>query len=226
MALYLVIKEGPRAGDRFHVRPGVSLGRAKADINLRDPKVSNKHAYIKEAEGELVLVDQGSTNGIKVDGKKVSEIKLTAGLSFVVGISHIEVVQAVDPEEELDLEEWRKSLLRTVAKGSGYAATGVASLKPFQKPVELQFKVGATTHTRVFSYGPRQIDPFSLDIDVDVPKSPEIFFELIPEGESSIRFRTPHPEFVRLNGEAKNAEMLKDGDVITVQDLELKVSIK
>lgn len=226
MALILVITQGPRSGDRFKLKPGLVLGRSKADINLRDPKVSNKHAEIKEVDGDLVLVDSGSTNGIKIEGKKVPEVVLEAGLKFVLGTTSVEIALEAEAEEHAGLEEWRKSLLRTVSRAQGFIGTSSATIKAFHKAVEIQFKEGATQQSRIFSYGPRNIDPFSLDLDVDVPASPGIFFELIPEGESSIRYRTPHPEFVRLNGKAVDAEELRDGDIIHVQDVELKVIIR
>ncbi|HEX4925777.1 MAG TPA: FHA domain-containing protein [Bdellovibrionales bacterium] len=226
MALYLVIVQGPRAGDRFKLKPGLSFGRSKADVNLRDPKVSNKHAQIAEVDGELVLVDQGSTNGIKVDGKKLPEVVLRPGLKMLLGTTEVEVTQELDADEDMSLEEWRRSVLRTMAKASGYVETNVPVLKAFHKPVGIEFEDAGVKHSRIFGYGPRRVDPFSLELDVDVPASPGIFFELIPEGDKSVRFRTPHPDFVRLNGVPVDADVLKDGDIINVQDVELKVSIK
>ncbi len=224
MALILVITEGPRAGDRFKLKPGILFGRAKADINLRDPKVSNRHALIQEVTGDLVLVDQGSTNGIKVEGKKVNELVLKAGLKFTLGSTLVEIVEEV--EEGDDLEEWRRTLLRAVSRAQGFVQDSSPMLKAFYKPVEIQFLEGQARQSRIFSYGPRNIDPFSLDLDVDIPATPPIFFELIPEGEHGIRFRTPHPDFVKLNGQPVEADVIKDGDIILIQDVELKVVIK
>lgn len=226
MALYLLIAQGPRAGDRFKLKPGLSLGRSKADVNLRDPKVSSRHALVTEVDGELVLVDQESTNGIKIEGKKVPEVVLKPGLKILLGTTEAEITQELEADEDMSLEEWRRSVLRTVAKAGGYLESSVPVLKAFHKPVGIEFEDGGVRHSRIFGYGPRQVDPFSLELDVDVPASPGLFFELIPEGDTSVRFRTPHPEFVRLNGAAVDAEVLKDGDVINVQDVELKVSIK
>ncbi|MEQ1876483.1 MAG: FHA domain-containing protein [Bdellovibrionia bacterium] len=227
MALILVITQGPRNGDRFKLKPGTVLGRSKADINLRDPKVSNKHAVVKEIDGDIVLVDSGSTNGIKIGGKKVPQLILKAGQKFILGTTHVEIVQESDVgEEDPNLEEWRRSVLRTVSKVGGFMATAVPLIRAFHRPVELQFREGQNSQSRIFAYGPRTIDPFSLDLDIDVPVLPSIFFQLIPEGERTIRYKTPHPEFVRLNGQHVETEELKDGDVIEIQDVELKVVLR
>jgi hypothetical protein len=48
----------------------ISIGRARnCDVVLRDPSVSKLHAHIREAQGQLHVVDLGSHNGTKLNGK-------------------------------------------------------------------------------------------------------------------------------------------------------------
>jgi pSer/pThr/pTyr-binding forkhead associated (FHA) protein len=225
MSLYLVIVEGPRAGDRFRIKSGIFLGRSKADINLRDPKVSNKHAYIIEDGPDVFLVDNESTNGIKVQGKKVERLLLTPGTKFAIGNTVIEIAQEKQAEQDSQLEEWRKSLLRTVSRAAEYSPTESQNIRAFDRPVEILVIDGALEYTRTFSYGPRLIDSYSLDLDFEPPSQPPVLFTLSPK-DKTVMFETPHPEFVQLNGRKKPADVLKDGDIIKIKDVELKVSIR
>jgi len=61
--------------------PVVNIGRADYnDIVLADDSVSTVHAKLQRREGVWVLVDQDSTNGTVVDGKKIkAETALAPG---------------------------------------------------------------------------------------------------------------------------------------------------
>lgn len=93
MALILLALEGPHKGESFVIREGSEVGRARGQVLLKkDSKVSNHHAsVILDAKGHLVLVDKGSSNGIKVNGEKVKKIRLTPGVRFHIGRSLLEV---------------------------------------------------------------------------------------------------------------------------------------
>lgn len=69
---------------------GMVLGRGdEADLRINDPGVSRRHAEIRIAVSDRQLtvsvVDLGSTNGIKVDGRKVQQAMLRDGSTIVVG---------------------------------------------------------------------------------------------------------------------------------------------
>jgi hypothetical protein len=52
---------------------GAVLGRSRdADIVLDDPNVSRHHAEIRPSGGSWIVNDLGSTNGVKVNGRRVS----------------------------------------------------------------------------------------------------------------------------------------------------------
>ena len=51
---------------------GVTLGRSRScDVVLSDPNVSRKHAEIRPRGGSWVLVDLGSTNGSRINGRSI-----------------------------------------------------------------------------------------------------------------------------------------------------------
>jgi hypothetical protein len=60
-------------GRRLVVGPGgVTLGRSRqCDIVLNDPNVSRQHAEIRPRGGSWVLIDLGSTNGSRINGRNV-----------------------------------------------------------------------------------------------------------------------------------------------------------
>ena len=60
-------------GQRLVVGPaGATLGRSRqSDIVLEDPNVSRRHAEIRPRGGSWVLTDLGSTNGSRVNGRRV-----------------------------------------------------------------------------------------------------------------------------------------------------------
>src|SRR6478736_6067853 len=75
--------------DRRYVLDGpkATIGRSKdTDCVLRDPNVSRRHAELRRAEsGDWQIVDLGSTNGIKVNGRRVSSSRLRPGDQVTVG---------------------------------------------------------------------------------------------------------------------------------------------
>jgi len=60
-------------GKRLVVGPGgVTLGRSRqCDIVLTDPNVSRQHAEVRPRGGSWVLIDLGSTNGSRINGRQV-----------------------------------------------------------------------------------------------------------------------------------------------------------
>ncbi len=80
----LLVGDGRRmvlAGD------GATLGRSReCDFVLDDPNVSRKHAEVTRRGDEWVVRDLGSTNGIKVNGRRVEEAPLSPGDVIAAGL--------------------------------------------------------------------------------------------------------------------------------------------
>jgi hypothetical protein len=75
-------------GTRHPLRPpGLVIGRgSEADLRINDPGVSRRHVQVRvDDAGDLTAVDLGSTNGVHVDGRKVSSAALSDGSTVRVG---------------------------------------------------------------------------------------------------------------------------------------------
>lgn len=73
LATLEVINEGPIKGRKFEIfTPLTNVGRGPHnDVSLADESVSDSHAKILKRDGNWWLVDQGSTNGSYVGGRRV-----------------------------------------------------------------------------------------------------------------------------------------------------------
>lgn len=72
----------PDVGEVVHelTEAKVSVGRTEENaIHINDASVSTRHAEFVLSGGEYVLRDLGSTNGSRINGKSVTEAKLTPG---------------------------------------------------------------------------------------------------------------------------------------------------
>jgi hypothetical protein len=79
-------------GGRRNVLSGsrVVVGRSReADLVLEDPNVSRRHAELRREDGGWQIVDLGSTNGIKVNGRRVSEAALRPGDQVTIGVTDL-----------------------------------------------------------------------------------------------------------------------------------------
>jgi hypothetical protein len=66
--------------------PVTMLGRGTdCDLRLVDPGVSRHHAELRMEDGQVVLVDLGSTNGTFVNGQPVRRVVLTDGTRVTLG---------------------------------------------------------------------------------------------------------------------------------------------
>ena len=76
-------------GDRRYVLDGprATIGRSKeVECVLADPNVSRRHAELRRSHtGDWTIADLESTNGIKVNGRRVSSARLSPGDQVTVG---------------------------------------------------------------------------------------------------------------------------------------------
>jgi hypothetical protein len=87
----LEILDGDLAGTVVDVdKDKIKLGRKPGnDVVLRDEKASGTHAELALESGDYVLRDLASTNGTFMDGKRISEVVLSAGDVFQVGKTRV-----------------------------------------------------------------------------------------------------------------------------------------
>jgi hypothetical protein len=66
------------------------IGRSRdCDITLEDPNASRRHAELRNEDGHWVIADLGSTNGVKVNGRKVEQAVLQPGDELAFGLARM-----------------------------------------------------------------------------------------------------------------------------------------
>jgi hypothetical protein len=67
------------------------IGRShECDVVIDDPNISRRHAEVRStAEGGWTLVDLGSTNGVKVNGRRVEQATLSPGDELTLGVTKL-----------------------------------------------------------------------------------------------------------------------------------------
>jgi hypothetical protein len=71
-------------------KPRIVLGRSReADVRVPDESISRRHAEIRQEDGEYWVVDLGSMNGTRVNGKRVDRQRLTDGDTIALGATEI-----------------------------------------------------------------------------------------------------------------------------------------
>ena len=67
-------------------RPVTRIGRgADSDLRIDDPGISRDHAELRRSGGDVTVVDTGSTNGVVIDGERVTSARLRDGTRVVLG---------------------------------------------------------------------------------------------------------------------------------------------
>jgi hypothetical protein len=83
----LLVSEGRRSvlsGDR------VLVGRSReCDVVVSDPNVSRRHIELRRGERGWAAVDLGSTNGMKVNGRRVGHAELDPGDRITIGVTEL-----------------------------------------------------------------------------------------------------------------------------------------
>jgi hypothetical protein len=83
----LLVTEGRRnvlSGDR------VVVGRSRdCEVVVSDPNVSRRHIELRRGERGWAAVDLGSTNGMKVNGRRLSHAELEPGDRITIGVTDL-----------------------------------------------------------------------------------------------------------------------------------------
>ncbi len=83
----LVIRKGDTSGTRYEIGPNSTLiGRnPSTHVTLTDEGTSREHAVISHDDGVYTIEDLQSTNGTKVNGKRVRIAELHDGDEVQIG---------------------------------------------------------------------------------------------------------------------------------------------
>ncbi|ASD62055.1 FHA domain-containing protein [Bdellovibrio bacteriovorus] len=227
MVTFIEIMDGPNEGSRFKVEEGLTLGRSKADIIIKDGKVSSTHAqFAVDGKGQYVLQDLESSNGIHINGRRVKKVALLPGVIFELGRTQFKVVTV---EEELALDfsrliTWRSILRDRLGALEAPERSEPVTLQSFSPALRLQFIQGIQTDEEIIlGYGPRKAGADSLDIELLDDEAPKEAFEL-HSGPGMVEIKIKAAGRVTLNNKSVDAEMLKDGDLISVGNTLIKVT--
>jgi hypothetical protein len=83
----LLVTEGRRhvlSGDR------AVIGRSRdCDVVVSDANVSRRHAELRRDENAWHVIDLGSTNGVKVNGRRVDQVALRDGDRITIGVTDL-----------------------------------------------------------------------------------------------------------------------------------------
>lgn len=149
MVIFLEITAGPDEGLKFKAQEGLMIGRVKGQVLLNDPKVSSLHAAVElDNKGQMILVDQGSSNRLLINGRKVKRIALLPGVIFELGRTQIKVIQL--PEEEAEaygsVITWRSILKEEIASLGGQNIPTQPAPMAFSSALVLQFLQRSEEH--------------------------------------------------------------------------------
>ena len=123
-------------------KPVVTIGRGSAnDLVLDDDSVSRFHAVLKQENGDILVADRGSMNGVVVNGASIStETALRHGDRVQVGIYQLRL-ESADEGALVIRKAQIPSPLRDVLEGRD---TGLGS-----RPVETPTGTSAEMEERI-----------------------------------------------------------------------------
>ncbi|HEY4223782.1 MAG TPA: FHA domain-containing protein, partial [Myxococcota bacterium] len=155
----------------------IKIGRLQsAHLRLEDPKVSRIHAVIDIAAGnEVSIIDMGSAEGTRVNGDKVSRVRLKHGDEVGLGDSRLVVV--LDDTEIAAL----KGGGAATSAPSGTSVTSLTDVvAPMGVPVDSApasaqgqggFEGGLPAHTGVFTSGPTDVNALRAELNSTLPSN-------------------------------------------------------
>ncbi|QVL30133.1 FHA domain-containing protein [Telmatocola sphagniphila] len=97
------LNEGP---DILLDKPILLFGRhPECDVLLNSKKISRKHCCIAVVGDGLIVRDLGSTNGVKINGQKVTEGVLKIGDELMIGTFNYKISLISGPKSRSKLQD-------------------------------------------------------------------------------------------------------------------------
>lgn len=223
MDLYLKITAGARKNDMFRIQNSITLGRSKADINLKDSKASSVHAKIIEEDDGLYYLDMNSTNGSLVNDSRINKVKLVPGLVITVGSTQFEILSEFDVKKSStsNLSEWRESLFGYLKEIK--ADQTPATIYPFRKCIFVHIQSGLEAGREwILGYGPRTIGPLSTDICILDSQLDGLCLSVVQRNDKVIIEAIGNNSFY-VNGIKKDTEVLQSSVDIQIGNTSLEI---
>lgn len=231
MVVCLEVVAGSLLGQRYKIWEGIRIGRSQGDVLINDAKISAIHAQVeKDGRGNLVLVDQDSANGLKINGQRVKRIAMLLGVTFQLGRTSfrvIEVSKEAPPEiatgPSAKKKNWKETLLTTLPSLVIPSLPITTPVQAFRPALQLDFLEGAQMDQHlVLGYGPRRFGADVLDIELNEPMCPPLAFEILCENGVPF-FRTHYPSLVLVNNKPNREALLREGDLIRLGQTLIRV---
>lgn len=231
MVVCLEVVAGSILGQQYKLWEGARLGRTQGDVLIDDVKISSLHASVeKDDRGNLVLVDQDSANGLKINGQKVKRVALLLGVRFQIGRTTLRVSEILqdeapprEPTGRKKPKNWKEALLQLIPQLATPNISTGSSVQAFRPALQLDFVEGSQIDQRVYlGYGPRRFGSDVLDVELIEPMCPPLAFEILSE-EGAAMFRTDYPSLVLVNNKPSRQVSLKEGDQIRIGQTLIRV---
>ena len=104
----VTVKLGDRLVTKFRGQGDTTVGRDPGcELMLDNLGVSRRHAQLREVEGRYIVEDLNSTNGVFVDGRRVTTAQVDPGDEikigkFVLTLQHAREEAAVEPAFDIN----------------------------------------------------------------------------------------------------------------------------
>lgn len=228
MYTYIEIQNGPKKGLIYLVRPNMRLGSVDCEIPISDDQAPPLHSQVLlNDKNQLILVCTNAIFDIKISGRSVKKVILLTGITIQISNISLKIFNtedlnssALDPlkpkniinstirENFLNTEDTTelspKELLKKTLfdlKAKNKIPSHSSNFRLFEKPILLKIVSGPQADDEfIFSWGPRDFGPLSLEFPIDYPPFPSTLFTLSPSESHEIIFSTNHPDFARVIG--------------------------
>jgi predicted component of type VI protein secretion system len=128
---FLIVRSGPRAGERIELVGELVVGREDADVMVRDQEVSRRHLAVRPHEDGVELEDLESTNGTFVDGARLSAVVVVSSTArVIVGETELEI-EVDEPEPRVDPSATRLRPSPAPAAPGKASAVGAQPVRAF-----------------------------------------------------------------------------------------------
>jgi len=222
MVTFIEIISGPLLGSRYKVREDLTLGRAKADIIIKDSKISGTHAQIKrDGKQRFILVDLNSSNGLFIGGRRVKKVALFQDVIFEIGRTQFKVIETTETEAaKMEVvENWREALRNRSATLTNDLQSTVYAFSP---AIRLLVQQGVQAdHEWIVGWGPREAGKFSNDIYISEPKLKGLAFRLTQKEHQM--WIESLCDLLLLNNSPTQSSALNFGDVISLGETQIKI---
>lgn len=129
MFLYYIDADGKRQEVRLAGRTSLTFGRSsEADVCIPDSKASRIHAEIRPWNGDYVIKDLQSRNGILINGERADVATLNPGDTIRIGATDFHIAKASEKgtttivrEVTQELDQGKKgyrTILREIVKST------------------------------------------------------------------------------------------------------------